>query len=193
MRDLKADLDKWKNIPNFANNPEVIAWINEVLPEAINRAIAAEETNKHLHELIAEQGKKIQEYESNTAFVKVTALTEENSRLTAQVAGLRGAATEYLYAMSDSKAGIAVEINAKRRLTEMLNSPDPGEKYRERMEQMESIIALHVKKKQICDDWRNRIDMPTEPSEEFVKRAYEVKDMDRQIEKALAALEGGCA
>jgi hypothetical protein len=89
---LKEDLERWKNRPNFADNPEVITWINEVLPEAINRAIAAEKelsqlTDNYAMILLSAPGTAtaddIVEYLEKTQ-TNVAALTEENTRLTAQ-------------------------------------------------------------------------------------------------------------
>jgi len=192
VRDLNKDLEHFNEVLGHCHAHGPVAEIAaEVLPEAIERALAAEEealkmkgeiaglkgeieyltsderkecpidkrhaTTERLWQWAREtltgeiadqfwqisangylmlenpeyrQRINILRHNARQAKEQAATLTEENARLTAQVAGLRGAATEYLYVMSDSKAGIAVEISAKRRLTEILNSPDPGEKYR---------------------------------------------------------------
>lgn len=58
---------------------------------------------------------------------KIVRLIMENAALRADNAALTGAATDYVYAMSDSKAGITVKIDAKRRLTEIINTSNPGD------------------------------------------------------------------
>ena len=91
------------------------------------------------------------------------------------------------YVIRDAKMA-----EVRDRIKQALASPDPGEKHRERMEKMQAVIDLLIKKKQICDEWQNRTDMPSEPSKEFVERLYDVKDIDRQIDtivQALAELE----
>ena len=58
---------------------------------------------------------------------------------------------------------------------------------------MQAVMDLLIKKKQICDGWKNILDMPAEPAQEFATRVYQLKDIDRQIDaivQGFAELEG---
>ena len=65
-------------------------------------------------------------------------------------------------------------------IKQLLSSPDPGAK-------VKAVVDICLKKKVLSEKWRyeeiNR--------EAFIKAIYEMKDLDRQLEQALTALEGG--
>lgn len=145
MRDLKAELSKWARERIRQDRLELA---DDVVEEAINRAIAAE---GKLAQGMAEDTVMIHIFECDhvwrndkvPANCPVCELTEENARLTAQVAGMRDALEFYsnknhwpdgpaVYPGGTPIPPIMKDNGARAR--QVLVSPDPGEKYRKVVE-----------------------------------------------------------
>ncbi len=159
------------NQPNFRNDADFIATAREGWPEAIKRAIAAE------YEL-ARVTSCADGLRNQLAY-----LTEENDiqrqgiqNLSAQAVGLRDGLEKILNALN---YGDIQEIAAS-----LLSSPDPGEKYRQ-------VVEICLKKKAITDEWQGIEENCFRPSKEFIETVYKIKDLDRQLDEALASLKGG--
>ena len=85
-----------------------IEQLKQQLAAAEQRAELAEADKKHLYELIAEQGKKIQEYESNPCI-------PANIALLAELEGLRFVQDAYTYLTEALKdmPGVLPQVSAK--------------------------------------------------------------------------------
>jgi len=83
----------------------------------------------------------LQGYEALTNEISET--NKENAALRADNAALVGSSKEYIYAMSDSKVGITVEIKAKQWLLEVLNNPHPGATLLKELEELRSKVERY--------------------------------------------------
>jgi len=189
VRDLANDYRSM-----MLDRPEGDMYIVEiVLKEAIDRALTAEQANETYLKII--DGQKDTIFGCNRVYGD---LQEENARLTAQVAGLREAwvAIQDLTKNYDDKVRALINgpmacnreqaeymvDNAISAWKKRFTDPDPGEKYRERVEKMQRALTNIANTKQIDPNYENcAID-------------YEKVTLDkvrRYASQALAALEGG--
>lgn len=107
------------------------------------------------------------------------ALREENDLqrqsiqdLSCQVTALREAATKAI------KSGKYIDLYS---LEQLLSSPDPGAK-------IKAVVDVCLKRKALANKWKGKENYA---SEDFIKAIYEMKGLDRQLNEALADLEGG--
>lgn len=72
-----CDMSRRKNLNKACEDMEFIALARTALPYWVQRAVEAEAENKHLQELIHEQGLKVKEYESNPTVQRNVGLETE--------------------------------------------------------------------------------------------------------------------
>jgi len=133
MRDLKANLKELTDRGNYKTDyPTQLEWLE--------RAIAAESKNTESYDLLYGVFDKVKD-EAEQLKQDKAALTEENARLTAQVAGLREGLT-LLKHHFDTNNIVKGEVRKEwaEYCNKLLSSPDPGEKYRARIEKMQAAL-----------------------------------------------------
>ena len=170
MRDLKADLEQWNKyfMNNYCSDNTVQMWISDVLPEAINRTIAAEETlaNKAADEMPHSfvNMKWACGHEGGATCQQCNAaLREENEDLSAQVVAYREALEEVTEELENCY-GRDTELTIKAR--EIINSPSPGAKIKAVVEAAWELVDCET-------------------------RTYSRSKYVHKLKRALAELEGG--
>jgi len=131
-----------------------IAAAREGWPEAIERAIAAEEEFKNEKKyciemsteylkIINKNNEKLHETENQLSALREANDLQRDSiqRLSAQVAGLRESLQEWSDYLESTKSFTGDNFKPmRRRMKQALSSPDPGAEIRERMAKLEAVL-----------------------------------------------------